>query len=471
MTIRLWITILFGGLFALWFLALVEMRNGPLLSVLSVITIFGLVYAFMGWMGNWIGITLADRHIDEAGVWERGGESRKAEKSYEKAVVIYDSFLISSRAKQLNQKRVAGRIARFYLAKPEKNFASELFITSYLMLHPEDPQVAENWLRQMGSQREFSYKYQEIISRIGDAQPDNRAICLLLAKHCLSADRTDFAALQIYKQMLNIGNAKQKIMLASKLADLFANQGRADEWALEMYLKARRYGNGAHKILRGIAASVHWLPETASNRSMIVEARRHLSGMDKSALSSMSLEFNPPAGPEPSTKLSIFSRMITSMMGYGADLMEVVTGHLLQWIQIVYKKIPWKTGTVLKWITIVSVSSGSLFFLVNTAGHLFKSNIPENRPGESIGIITNDPFTIQVSAYLKKKHAEEYVKKLRGVNIDAFWEEARSKEKRWFQVRVSRFADKKSAKSYGESLKAKGIISDFYVANYKKKPE
>ena len=51
-------------------------------------------------------------------------------------------------------------------------------------------------------------------------------------------------------------------------------------------------------------------------------------------------------------------------------------------------------------------------------------------------------------------------------DIRYWWEEEVLNEtvggtKKWYQVRVSHFADKNSARTYGEALKAKGIIDDF----------
>ena len=52
--------------------------------------------------------------------------------------------------------------------------------------------------------------------------------------------------------------------------------------------------------------------------------------------------------------------------------------------------------------------------------------------------------------------------------LDAYWTEAAGGDKRWYQVRVSHFKDKDSARAYGESLKARGVIDDYYVANYQR---
>ena len=77
-----------------------------------------------------------------------------------------------------------------------------------------------------------------------------------------------------------------------------------------------------------------------------------------------------------------------------------------------------------------------------------------------------DPYTIQVAAYLKLEHAQRFVDTLRSQKIDARWNEARGKNKIWYQVRVAHFPDKESALAYGETLKRQGVIDDFYVANH-----
>ena len=77
-----------------------------------------------------------------------------------------------------------------------------------------------------------------------------------------------------------------------------------------------------------------------------------------------------------------------------------------------------------------------------------------------------DPFTLQVAAYLKPTYAQKYVEQLKKQGFDAYWREAISANKKWYQVRISHFADKKSARDFGESLKTRGIIDDYYVANY-----
>ena len=75
------------------------------------------------------------------------------------------------------------------------------------------------------------------------------------------------------------------------------------------------------------------------------------------------------------------------------------------------------------------------------------------------------PFTIQVAAYLKLKHAETYVGKLKKKGIDAGMKKVDGGGKTWFVVRISQFTDKQSAAAYGQKLKQQNIIEDFFVNN------
>ena len=74
------------------------------------------------------------------------------------------------------------------------------------------------------------------------------------------------------------------------------------------------------------------------------------------------------------------------------------------------------------------------------------------------------PFTLQVAAYLKPEHAENYLEELRKQAIDAYVVKAHSNDKTWYQVRIAHFPDKAEALAYGSDLKSKGLIEDFYVA-------
>ena len=125
-----------------------------------------------------------------------------------------------------------------------------------------------------------------------------------------------------------------------------------------------------------------------------------------------------------------------------------------------------KSRRVLTGILLAGLSAAVIVLVINTVGHLVKSETPVAQKIEKAPEAITDPFTLQVAAYLKPGYAKTYVEKLKKQGLDAYWREAISANKKWYQVRVSHFPDKKSARDFGEALKAKGIIDDYYVANF-----
>ena len=113
--------------------------------------------------------------------------------------------------------------------------------------------------------------------------------------------------------------------------------------------------------------------------------------------------------------------------------------------------------------------AGLVILVINTAGYLMQNRPPEPEKIETppTAVVT-DPYTLQVAAYLKIEHAEKYVEQLKQMDLDAYWTKAQGAKSKWYQVRLSHFADKASARTYGDRLKVKGIIDDFYVANYQR---
>jgi hypothetical protein len=91
---------------------------------------------------------------------------------------------------------------------------------------------------------------------------------------------------------------------------------------------------------------------------------------------------------------------------------------------------------------------------------------PQTRHAVVAEPVITDPFTIQVAAYLQRDDAQEVVDQLIQAGLDAFWTYATSAHRSWYQVKVSHFASREAAQAYGRGLKSKGLIDDFYVANY-----
>ena len=117
-------------------------------------------------------------------------------------------------------------------------------------------------------------------------------------------------------------------------------------------------------------------------------------------------------------------------------------------------------------VLLIGLAVAVIVLVINTVSHLVKVEKPVTQKVEKTPEVITDPFTLQVAAYLKPAYAQKYVEQLKKQNLDAYWREAISADKKWYQVRIAHFPDKKSAREFGESLKARRIIDDYYVANY-----
>lgn len=473
---RIWVSVLMGGLISLWLLPHVQSRIGLQWTLLPVGAIGVLIFWAVGWLSNHWAMGAVNRLAREAGTCERDGMYPEAENAFRGAVAVFDSFLISPFVKQKKSTILAARIARFYLARVDKHSETERFLVSYLYDHPEDEEVAENWMTQIESHGGLKEEHQELASRIGNAQTENKNIQLGLARYYLMLERTDFTALQTYRRVFD-----QKDQVPPKfiedLALLFLRERRADEWALNVYLQAIEQGGDRSKLLRGLAACIRWTRATERNKALRQRAYEYLEGIDELQLKRMSSGFKPPAPPPAPVKsrrkidigASVSDAIRTLVKGFRSGIYANVIWLIQQLASFVdLLKRSRKARRALASAVLAGLTAGVALLMINTVGYLTKTETALEQKAKPKAVMVTDPFTIQVAAYLKPEHAYRYVAQLKKQGLDAYWTQAVSVNKKWYQVRISHFADKQSARQYGESLKAKGIIEDFYVANYQR---
>ena len=474
LSIRIWATIFLGGIISLWILPVFHLHIGFEWLLVPALVIMIVVFMAVGWFSNRFALSTIKRMIREATTWERVGAYRGAEEAFKKATTVLDSFLLSPLVKRKESAKLAARLARFYLARTDKNHSSETFIIAYLKSHPEDEEVAENWLQQVESHGGLKTDHYELAFRIGNAQPNNIIIQQLLARFYLSEGRTDFTALQMYRKVLN----REKNVatdIIKDLATLFLRDRRADEWALKIYLQAFKLGSERHKFLRGIAACVHWIHETERTTHLLQQARKLLVSFDEIQLKKLRAGFNPPivetTEKQISEQLNIGIALWKMVQQIGSFLFSFVTSAAIELKRkardaINLIKQSRRPKLILKWTMITTLAIGVIALTVNTTSHLIRTNKVLYEKEKTNETVITDPFTLQVAAYLRPQDAERYVKYLKSKQLDAFLIKRRGKNRVWYQVRVSHFASKASAREYGKRLKIKGIIDDFYVANY-----
>jgi hypothetical protein len=472
--VRIWLTVLLGGVACLWVLPSFQARIGLEWALLPVTLIIVTAFALIGWVSTRWGLSTVERLIHEAGGFERDGMVSEAENRFRRALAVFDSFLISPLIKKQKSGALTARVARFYLARATRSYESEAFLVSYLQSSPEDEEVAENWIQQIESRGGLREEHQELVYLIGSAQPNNRAIQSTLARYYLMLERTDFPALQTYRRALTADQQVPPEFLKN-LANLFLRERRADDWALEIYLEAIGENRHQPEILRGIAACVRWISLTEHNKPLLQRAYTYLDGMDLAEIKKMSAGFKPPVPPSgqrliqrPTPKRQTFLQTTAAVL---QTFYEDLTALPLWIFQQARSLVRWamqsrNSRRVLTGMLLAGLTAAVIALVINTVGHLVKSETPVAQKIEKAPEAITDPFTLQVAAYLKPGYAKTYVEKLKKQGLDAYWREAISANKKWYQVRVSHFPDKNSARDFGESLKTKGIIDDYYIANF-----
>jgi hypothetical protein len=472
---RIWLTVLLGGVTSIWVLPSFQARTGLEWALLPVALIMVTVFQLTGWISNRWGLNTVERLIHEAGIFERDGMGTEAEDRFRRAVAVFDSFLISPLIKKQKAGALTARVARFYLARAKKSYESEAFLLSYLQSNPEDEEVAENWIQQIESRGGLREEHQELAYLIGNAQPKNRTIQSALATYYLLLERTDFPALQTYRRALT-GDHQMPADFLNNLAHLFLRERRADEWALEIYLKAIGDSHHPPEILRGIAACVRWISLTERNKPLLQQAYAYLEGIDTAEIQRMSAGFKPPLPPSDKRLVHRSAQRRASFLQTAGAVLQTFYEDLSALPVWILRQIrsgvrlatqTRKSRRVLAGILLGGLTAAVIVLVINTVGHLVKTETPVSQKIEKAPEAITDPFTLQVAAYLQPAYARTYVEKLKKQGLDAYWREAISANKKWYQVRVSHFPDKKSARDFGEALKAKGVIEDYYVANYK----
>jgi SPOR domain len=469
---RIWAAVLLGGLASLAVLPFLQPHLGLESNVLVTAVILLIFFLAAGWGSNRWALHKTDFLMSQAGVFERDGMYLEAEDAFQRAMALFDSFMISPFVRRTRSVSLGARIARFYLARSRRDHRSEDFLFAYLNSNPKDGVVAQHWLQRVESRGGLKEEHQELAARIGEAQPKNRYIQRTLARFYLLLERTDFPALQTYRRIY-AGDDSRPPEFIQELAKLFVKEKRADEWSLEIYLQALAHNGDRSGYLRGLAACVHWMPVTEHNRQRLQTARQYLEGIDANTLKNMVAGFNPPIPPKTTREIRRRIRPGVLLINTARNLIDFL-GSLLRGIIERLRKAAGlirhsrQIRRVLTGILLGGLALGIGGLVVNTVSHLKVTEAPpaEKKPEPPISIVT-DPFTLQVAAYLKPEYAKSFVQELKNRGLDAYWSEAVRGDKRWYQVRVSHFATKQSARDYGEKLKSEGIIDDYYVANFR----
>ena len=261
------------------------------------------------------------------------------------------------------------------------------------------------------------------------------------------------------------------------MLELFISNQRVDILALTVYLSGYQGGRTDSRLLEGIAACHQLVHPTRLTLPFLGEAEALLAGLSPAERQAMAARFAPDIGdrePLPSRPVRRFPRPAIGRVGREVSATLFTIGGKVR--SAIVSSSRWARGVLwsrqakimAKWTVMGLFSIGVGWLVVSTALHFIEDVKPVEKTSDPVLVTANDPFTLQVAAYLKEDDARRYVEQLKKQGLDAYWTRATGTTKTWYQVRISHFKTKADARSMGERLKSSHLINDFYVANYKR---
>ena len=476
LAVRLWTSLLLGGIAALVVLPPLAGATGPGWMIGPAFVLIAIAYWMIGIIFSALGRRRLDRLMGEATVWERAGMAREARQALARAEATVDSYYFSPLSRKTPASRLLAQLARFQLSQPQPEASSDSVVGAYLHYFPRDREASIKWLEGVLNGRPATQKSHDIAAGIGAAHVDDMTVQRMLAQFYLAEGCCDFAALKTYRQLVDSEESLPDGLLGD-IIDLFLAQQRADHLALKVYVEGHQRGRTDSRLVEGLVACCRLVHPTPLTLPLLEEAEALLDGVSSSARREMASAFLPTF-PDRDRLPSPAKRRLTrpfigpTLRKTWAALRTAIEKTTAAAGLVVHRAqgrlSSRQTKTTIKWAAVGMFGVAVGWLLISTTLHLANDFKPVETVPEPVVVPVTDPFTLQVAAYLKEDDARRYVAQLKKQSLDAYLTRASGNNKTWYQVRIAHFKTKDEARSMGEDLKTRHLIGDYYVANYKR---
>ena len=497
LAIKIWISIFLWMFIAILALPALQTIIGIHWLIIPAFLLFLSIYLLTGLIMKHIAYARIDRLLKDIRIWERAGMVTETEKALSHAVAFFDSFLLSPGSRNPYYDKLLTTAAQHRIARGGPTIASDRWVLSYLDRFPEDQDAAQIWLQAALKLDSLASEHFDLIGKLSKRQPENRGLQQLLGRGYLAEGRADFEALKVYRRILKANGYSDSNFL-NQLAHVLAAEGVSDEWALRIFLKAYPNSPDSPHLLKGILACIQNIGDHEHNRNLLIKARDLIA--EKTLRQSDSIEPEPTFQAfQPTKKMQIptpektlpFSESDTRLIPTKLALTKfsskkrpqrrsVTKGQIWYALRQTapslvnqfqklffnlsqYLNLNKLTG-LLKWGGIGALCAGIVLLVVN-GGYFDALDHPADKLPPAPLEEKTKPYTIQVAAFMNKRDAEGYIQKLKQQNLNVYMTKVKRYDKKWYQVRISHFADPQEARAFGADLKSKGIIDDFYVTN------
>ncbi len=161
------------------------------------------------------GRILIRQRLNKAMTWEQAGIQFRAARQYEKALALYDSFLLFPFFGKGLTENLIHSLSVFSLSNsPKTHFFHPQIASLYLKNHPHDTELARLWLEQFptGQPRMTGGALPlQTLSGLARTHQDHKILGPMILKVFLELGRTDYPAMQLYSQMLEKPDLDQNL--------------------------------------------------------------------------------------------------------------------------------------------------------------------------------------------------------------------------------------------------------------------
>ncbi len=460
-SVRFWLVTLMALPLSFWLLPRF-LAGFPTIPVPAIV---GGIFIVLG-TGLGLGLDFIGNHrikvlVREGELWERAGIQNRAERKYLHAIRVFDSVWISPWSARRLGPIMTKVLARFYLTCGSTHPGFMIAAARYLTASPGDETLAALWLTQLRKQGKADALAQSVLTALADTHFANPKLSLQLIGPFLDLGRVDFSAKRLYRNFLD-----STVKEAGENEEPVDSPGKHHEARIHELMGRPEEEDITGPIVPEPSRSRISLGRTLGDRLTGARSARSEIPIQNGSQPRMSRHYLRQMGRLPAKGLQILVPVAKGGVNAGLSLMGwlVSSGSRALTLLRDLTKEKEKVGFYLRSLFMGLLGIWLMFFVWNTLSHLLKSS-SLSQPAQKIDVRISKPFTIQVAAYLKQTHADRYVVALEKKGITANIKKTGGGGKTWYLVRISEFPDKKSAADFGNSLKARKVIDDFFVSN------
>jgi SPOR domain len=431
----------------LWFLHEVAFPQAYFADEFVVTLVWILVFATTSWVLSRLGMKRFT-HLEEAG---RKALTQNQEEEIEEVFALMQSLfaggLLSERFQQKIKLRLLRQYFSFYAAHPEKaQYREQLLEALRTGIRAEESYDAlKNFVI---TQPALTLPVIDLAEELLEHQPDDNDLLVFLTRQYLRERQTHYRAEHIYTKSLSGSGTLTPEILSLCLNRLVRLQ-RRDDFAAWSYVRAFQTGEGQNSVIRRLLYEIH--------RS---HQRRGRSDALAHVITTIVADFAPE---------EMESWVVEQQEKRGRSWrfrLQRIFFHLQQWLLELYSRLRERRKLAYAALGAVIVLGAGYFALFRGQAQ----NRVEATPVATTAVedSTTAYFTLQVGALRSVKIAEGEAAKFRRRGLEVHVLKPGPSQS-LHRIRVGKYRSKQAAQMAADSLKAAGLVRDYFIANYEEK--